>query len=129
MKKRVFSFMLALLMVFTMFPTNAIAVGLGTEQDPYQVGDTVTNDGNAEPEGVKEENTHWERTDVPASQTGVCQMQEHDHVSAGCAVAYETVQCLLEGHPEGETAFTHEDGTQCAYDAESAVWLTNVEAG
>lgn len=130
MKKRIFSMLLALVMVFSMIPTSAFAVGTGTEQAPYQVGDTVTNDGSAEPEGAKAENTHWERSDVAAVQTTICQTAEHDHGAAGCTAAYETVECLQEGHPTGgETAFTHEDGTVCSFDAENGQWLTTVEAG
>lgn len=134
MKKRVLSFLLALVMIISMLPTSAIALSLGsgTEEDPYQVGSTVTNDGSAEPEGSTVENTHWVKTEEAAAvEKLVCQLNEHDHEVAACEATNENVACLLEGHPtEGElTVFTHEDGTDCFYDAENAKWMTSVTSG
>ena len=133
MRKRVFSLLLALVMIISTLPSPAIALtlGNGTAENPYQIGDTVVNDGTVEPEGEKAENSYWARTDVPASENLVCQIAEHDHATAGCETAYETTDCHLEGHPtEGElTTFAHEDGTACTWDAEGAKWVTSAEKG
>ena len=50
MKKRVLSFLLVLAMILSMLPNSvfAVTVGDGTKENPYQIGDTVTNDGSAD---------------------------------------------------------------------------------
>ncbi len=133
MKKRALSLLLVFVMVLSIPPTSvfAVTVGDGTAENPYQIGDIVTNDGSAEPDGYTVENAYWARTsDVPATENLVCQIDAHDHVSADCTISYEAVECMLEGHPtEGELDFTHEDGTVCSYEAEQVRWLTEVAVG
>lgn len=130
MKKRVFSILLVLVMLFSMVPMQVFSVettvGDGTAENPYQIGDIVTNDGSAEPEGVTVSNAYWARTDVPASQSTVCQLEEHDHETALCQTADATVECTQSGHPtEGElSTCRHEDGTNCTYNAEQNKWYT-----
>lgn len=136
MKKRVFSLLLALVMIFSILPTAALAdsnaVGDGTAQNPYQIGDVVSNDGSAQPQGATVENSYWVRTsDVPAQETLSCELDEHDHALSGCEKRFETVACTLEDHPtEGDvTTYTHPDGITCTFDASQGAWVTSRENG
>ena len=133
MKKRILSLTLVMVMLLSTVPVPVYAenLGNGSAEAPWQIGDTVTNDGAAAPEGTTAENSYWKRTDVPAAATVVCQKEEHDHSVSGCEEIIASTDCLLEGHPtEGEeTSFTHEDGTVCTYDAENNKWLTAMAAG
>ncbi len=133
MKKRVLSLLMVLVLVLSMLSgfTFAESTGDGTEENPYQIGDAVANDGSAEPEGYKAENSYWARSDVPASEKLVCETPEHDHGEAGCEAVYTVAECTLEGHPtEGEFAsFTHEDGSTCSYDAETGMWMLSLASG
>ena len=98
MKKRIISMLLTVLMVVSLFPSGALAAenaaGDGSAENPYQIGDIVINDGSAEPEGYTAANSRWTRTsDVPASESVACTLEEHDHAAAGCDDA-----CALEEH-------------------------------
>lgn len=136
MKKRVLSLLLVLVMMFSILPTAVFAapraVGDGTAQNPYQIGDVVSNDGSAQPQGATVANSYWVRTsDVPAQEILSCKQNEHDHASAGCEKRFETVTCSLEDHPtEGDvTTYTHPDGTTCTFDASRGAWVTSRENG
>jgi len=105
MKRRSLSFILAMVMVLSLVlnPAYAVGAGDGTEAAPYQIGDTVINDGTAMPDGITVENSYWARTDVPATETVVCQQAEHDH-SACEKDAEGNLLCGLEAHTHTQEA-------------------------
>ncbi|MBE7018097.1 MAG: Cna B-type domain-containing protein [Ruminococcaceae bacterium] len=115
--KRALSLIMAMVLVVSLFsgftfPENS---GDGSEAMPYQVGDTVINDGTTEPEGFKAENTYWARTDVPASNVLVC--EKHDHEFAMCDDTCEEPDhshSVEEGCFESVEAYTL--WTLCAYE-------------
>ena len=97
MKKRILSLTLVMVMLLSTVPVPVYAenLGNGSAEAPWQIGDTVTNDGAAAPEGTTAENSYWERTDVPAAATVVCQNEEHDHTVSGCEEIFASTDCLL----------------------------------
>lgn len=106
MKKRILSMALVLVMLFSMISGTVFAtgtgIGSGTSESPWQIGDMVANDGVAEPQGVTVEGSYWVRTaDIPAAETRVCQLEEHDHEAGGCEMASVTSNdfvCGMEAH-------------------------------
>ncbi len=87
MKKRILSLLMVLVLVISMLSgfTFAESTGAGTEESPYQIGDTVANDGSAEPAGYTVPDSYWARSDIPASEKLVCELQNHSHsVEEGC---------------------------------------------
>lgn len=59
--RRMLSMLLAVMMVVSMLPVDALAaVGTGAEDTPWQLGDEVTVDGAAEPVGATVDNSKWE---------------------------------------------------------------------
>lgn len=116
---------MTLVLMVSMIPTSAFAESAGTAESPYQIGDTVTNDGSEQPAGVTVENSYWARQDVYDTSAAICQKEEHDHAASSCEQGPAAVECTLEGHPTGgETAHTHEDGTACNLDVAQDKWFT-----
>ena len=100
MRRRVFAFLMALVMLISTVPGTAFA----ETEDAYQVGATVTNDGSAAPEGAIVENSYWARTDYAAVYSCATE-EEHEHsMEAGCELvtAAYTVWTLTALTAEGE---------------------------
>ncbi|MEF2837152.1 MAG: SpaA isopeptide-forming pilin-related protein [Oscillospiraceae bacterium] len=121
MTKRVFSFLMAMLMVFTMVPAEAFAqedpVPEASESTVYTVGDTQWVRGeDGEPEGETEEGTFWlpvcDEDDEFVTRQGLCDQQAHTHTYAcpeDCDKTHvhteecyrtEYVGCVIHTHDE-----------------------------
>ncbi len=126
--RRVFAFLMTLVLLVSMVPTSVFAegnVGSGNAEAPYQIGDTVTNDGKEQPAGVTAQNTYWARKDMYDTSVMVCTREVHDHAVTPCTEIPAAVECTKEGHPtDGTLVHTHEDGTACNYDPQQAKWFT-----
>ena len=90
MRKRVFAFLMTLVLLVSMIPTSVFAEDTA---GIYQIGDTVTNDGAAQPAGATVENSYWAREDVYDTSALVCTKEAHDHGDA-CYQFLHTVWTL-----------------------------------
>lgn len=134
MKKRIFSFIMALVMVFTMLPIDAIALTTDANGvDVYEIGDTVWVRGEeAEPTGVTVDKAFWipvyDDSDQPVTKQGLCGLTEHTHsyvCADDCALAhthheecYSDVYVGCAIHAHGEDCVT-ETVYSCGLEAHS----------
>lgn len=119
MKKRIFSFIMAMIMVFTMLPVEAIAVTTDDAGNTvYEIGATVWVREDAEPTGTTVEKAFWipvyDENDQPVTRLGLCGKAEHTHsyvCDADCALAHTHSEECYSDVSVGCTI--HQHGGEC----------------
>ena len=124
MKKRLFTVLLALILVLSLFPAQAMAIEEDTE---YKIGDTLETEGTAAPTAEIPENTRWEQqgeAQQRRSEEPGCGKTPHAHGDGSSCDLHCTLEahthvincpadCSLHVHNQDCCKATHIHGTGC----------------
>lgn len=131
MKKRIFSFIMAMIMGFTMLPVEAIALTTDDNGNAvYEIGDTVWVRGeDGEPAGTTVADAFWlpvyDENDQPVTKQGLCELAEHTHsyvCAQDCALAHTHSEACYSDVYVGCTIHQHSDS--CATETVYSCGLT-----